>query len=83
MKCPYCQTETKLYRQTFSNGTKHITERCPNCKRLPVPNRPFLPNYHANIDALPEWGGETEQPQLFTTKAKPQPIYHRLDLRKQ
>lgn len=84
MKCSNCGTETKLFKQIFANGTKHITERCPVCGTLADKSRPFLPNEAADIDALPVWGIATEQvvakqPELFDIpKSKPQPIYYRL-----
>jgi len=95
MKCPYCKTvETQLYKQVFSNGTKHLTERCPQCGRFPVKGKPFLPEYTVgDIDALPIWSDGSidpnspkPEPQLKFPKfqnEKPKPIYHHLSLRKQ
>lgn len=94
MKCPYCKTETQLYKQIFSNGTKHLTERCPQCRKLPVKGRPFLPEWTVgDIDLLPVWSDsshadpnapkpERQDVQTDFVKAKPKAIYYHLGGRK-
>jgi len=70
----------------LSNGTKHITERCPICGTTADKYKPFLPNDTVtDIDSLPTWGVATEyivQQQELMPREKPKPVYFHLNLRK-
>ena len=82
MICKTCGIDCRLYKQIFSNGTVHITERCPVCGSLADSKRPFLRNDEVeNVNSLPVWGIATDQvianqPEL--PRAKPKPVYFHL-----
>lgn len=53
MLCKSCGTETQIFRQINSSGSRVVVERCPECGRNPNKGKPFLKKADFDWESLP------------------------------
>jgi hypothetical protein len=69
MRCSYCSTPGKLYRQTNGNGAFVVVERCPKCKGNTRPGFPFLSKKdHLDWETLPLFDDLTKHSEPCAVK---------------